>query len=475
MGKQKKWWWVSANTHSTNTKHRSSSPVVSPIVACSGSGASNSTTSNPSTRASFGSKHQVVLSGIDTLAVTAGGASAPSSWLVEQQPIWLEYQNQFDYTQEYLCIELDGRWWQLYPVGSNPYKYQLRNDEVGFIKIWNVDKWGGGVMGKQHIHIHFYSKYLHQFDTKSLFDEVMRITSKFFDTDTYEVNVSRADLHTDVTNGSTFLSTKQIENVISRSKVRQHYYEDTELVLSDAELDGMDGLDLPLTNNKGEQKLIDVSVLSKLMRMYHQQTNQGANSIITKREIETAYFGKKSSSIWGKFYNKTKEVVTKNDDDTPLLWSNNGWNGNDVVVRVEFSMRRDFIKQLDLGKYVSLQSFLQNVDTIWKYLTEKWLRMVDEVKDNNSTWSKVSTFWEYVTKAFVTTTQNVIRKKLYRGKVTQLWKQGVGCIKQMISVGMVNNEDWCYVKSTIQALENTLSSSIEDGEYYSRRQLLGVA
>jgi len=40
---------------------------------------------------------------------------------------------------------------------------------------------------------------------------------------------------------------------------------------------------------------------------------------------------------------------------------------------------------------------------------------------------------------------------------------------------MVNNEDWCYVKSTIQALENTLSSSIEDGEYYSRRQLLGVA
>ena len=96
-------------------------------------------------------------------------------------------------------------------------------------------------------------------------------------------------------------------------------------------------------------------------------------------------------------------------------------------------------------------------------------------KTNNSTWSKVTNFWSVIQSAFVTPTKNIIRKKSYKAKLNQLFLQGVGCLKQMISFGMMNNQDWCYVKSAITAVENTLTLSIEDGEYYSRRQLLGIA
>ena len=59
-------------------------------------------------------ENKVVLTGIDTLVITAGGAIAPSKWLVEQQEIWSEYQNQFDYaTDELLSVEVNGAWFSI--------------------------------------------------------------------------------------------------------------------------------------------------------------------------------------------------------------------------------------------------------------------------------------------------------------------------------------------------------------------------
>lgn len=469
MSKQKKWWWEAVTSLTTNQKHRSTIPVISPTIAQDTASATPQH-GDPSTWAVVG--NQVVLTGIDTLAVTAGGAVAPSNWLQEQASIWSEYQQQYQLGDDYVCIEILGKWWQLYPGGSNPYKYQLRNDEVGYVKVWNVDKWSSGVDGKQQVHIHFYSKFLHSYTPDTLYHQVEELCSVFFSTTDFDINTSRIDLHTDVTNGKKFLSVEDIENVISRSKVRQHYYENQELELSKEELEFLS----PTTNNKGGQKLIPTSVLEKLNRMYYQQTNVGANNIIMKRDLETAYFGKsKGGSLWCKMYNKTKQVKVKCDTDTPLLWEENGWNGEDVVVRVEFSITRKALKDMNDGEYVPLKSILPSINTLWKYLTEKWCRMVEEVKTNNSTWSKVTHFWSVIQSAFTQSTTNVIRKKTYKAKLNQLFLQGVGCLKQMISYGMVNNDDWCYVKSAITAIENTLTSSIEDGEYYSRRQLLGIA
>lgn len=422
-------------------------------------------------------KHQAVLSGIDTLVLTAGGATAPSSWFLEQHQIWEQYCASYQYGEEFICIEIGGSWFQLYPYGSHPYKYQLRNPEIGFIKLWNPEKWSSSIQSKQSIHLQLCSKYIHSHTITELNDLVKSICSYFVDNVlALQFLISRVDLHTDITNGSKMLSYEDIENTITRCKVKSSYFDTNEVEFQDTELASLrDLVSEPQYCNKGVQKLITPDLLKRLLQVVENQTTNGAKNIVSKNELETAYFGKVGSSIWGKVYDKTKQVQYKNDTDTPLLWLENGWNGEDKVVRVEFSMRRKFLKELDNGSYITLHSFLSGIHKIWKYLTENWLRFVEAKKTNNSTWSKISQFWIVVQSSFTETINSVIRKKNYQGKVNQLWRQGIGCIKQMISIGMNTNEDIMFLKSTKQALDITLSSSLTSGEYYRRRQVLGVA
>ena len=130
------------------TKHRSSVPVVSPRITSSAPQSrarirrcfgADSLTSSQGVSTSEGAKDpsKVLLSGLDTLTITAGGSCPPTNWLIEQQYIWSEYQQQYQFGDDYSTIEMDNKWWILYPNGALPYKFQMRNDEVGFIKIWN--------------------------------------------------------------------------------------------------------------------------------------------------------------------------------------------------------------------------------------------------------------------------------------------------------------------------------------------------
>jgi len=101
--------------------------------------------------------------------------------------------------------------------------------------------------------------------------------------------------------------------------------------------------------------------------------------------------------------------------------------------------------------------------------------LVEEVKENNSTWSVITSFWNIVTTSFDNVFNTVIRKKNYNGKITQLLAQGIGCFKQMISMGMHNNNDIVYMRASIQAIGNLLTTSYENGDIFERRKQLGVA
>jgi len=418
-----------------------------------------------------------VLTGVDTLVLTAGGGCAPSFWLQEQAEVWEQYHQQYEFGEEYVCIQLGNSWFQLYPYGSNPYKYQLHNPEIGFIKVWNPNKWSSGVSSKQQLHIQLTSKFIHSYSIEQLTEKVKELCSHFVENTTgLVIQISRLDLHTDIVSPKGMLSYEEVSNSITRCKVRTDYFEDPSVSIDTEVLNELRELSNPPRYcNKGGQKLITPDLIQKFLYLYDNQVVNGANSIVRKRELETTYFGKLGSDIWGKIYNKTTQVRTKNDTDTPKLWEQNGWNGKDTVVRVEFSMKRGFLKELDNGRYVILDNLTQGMNKIWDYLTTKWLRLVEEVKENNTTWSKITQFWCVVQSSFTEVASQIIRKKCYNGKINQLWKQGIGCIKQMISMGMNNNEDTMFLVATKQALEITLSSSSTLNEYYKRRQVLGIA
>ena len=457
-----------------NLIHKGQHPLVSPTIAGLSPAVKQShISSGPSHRAEKSAVvgHHTLLKGIDTLSITAGGKQ-PSNWLMEQSKIWNEYQLSHEINEDNICVEFDNKWWELYPYGKKPYKYQLHNSEVGFIRIWNTDKWNTADTGKQHILFTFYPKFLHSFTLTDLNVEIMRIISLFFlDSKGVIIQVSRADLHTDISSPK-MLEYNDIANSISRCKFRDYWYANDNEVFSKEDLETL----TPLTNNKGGQKLINSDLADKLYNLLHNQISYGSDRIVAKRDIETAYWGNKSTgSIWGKVYNKSTQVKVKNNDDIPKLWSNNGWNGKDVVIRVEFSMRRDFLKSMDNGKYITLEAFLSNVDIIWKYLTEKWLRLVVDVKNNNTTWSVLTPFWNCVSLSFNKVEETIIRFKSYKSKVNQLWLQGSGCIKQMISLMMNTNTDEFSYKNTIRALEIELKQAYHINDYVNRRRRIGIA
>ena len=472
MRKQKKWWWETAISLPTSKQHRSLTPVVSSSIARSGSPSSTLPLSRQD-------RHQrVVLSGVDTLVVTAGGAVAPSTWLVEQQKIWNDYQNSYEYGEDYMSIEFDNKWWILKPHGSLPYKYQLFNNEVGYIKVYNVDKWSSGSVSQQNIHFQVNSSYLHSFTTQQLFNEVKRILSYFFsNVNDTQIKISRVDLHSDITRDIGMLTAEECKQSISRARYRDYVNATDTVELTEEEQDLLWGGN---TCNKPPHKLTNAhlssQLLEKLNRMYNNQMSCGADRVITSKELQTAYWGRfDSGSIWAKVYDKTVKVYKDNDLDIQHLWKQNGWNGNDTVIRTEFSMKRDFLKEIDNGKFVSLEYFLSHIPDIWAFLTQKWLRLVEEVKENNSTWSKITSFWDLVTSSFSEVFNAVIRKKNYNGKITQLLAQGIGCFKQMISMGMNTNTDTVYMNSTIQAIGSLITTSYDCGDILQRRKQLGVA
>ena len=419
-------------------------------------------------------KNKCVLSGIDSLVVTAGGILKPSQYLKDKQEIWSQYQQQYNSGDDTMFDQVGDKWWEIKPYGKDQYKYVLDNKEIGHIRIWNVDKWESAVANKQHIYVDLRSSFIKQHKPDELHDAIVSLIGKFFEYDDpshLNIQISRVDIHTDITNGNTFLTESQIRNTISRSKCREYFYEDDNINLTESE---KEYLGWGTSYNKSPQKLIPTTILDKLERMYNTQSSIGADNVIHKREVETAYFGKMSGDVWGKVYDKTKCCNEKCDLDTPLLWVSNGWNRKDKVVRVEFSMRRAFLKQLNDGYVITLDHFIHNIHNVWSFMTEKWMRMVDNIKQNNIQLSVVSNFWSVVQKSFSLVTIKLIRKRNYDGKIQQLIQQGFGCIKQAVSIGMVDNTDTSFGRVMTDALQKCLTSSYHTGELMRRRLELGL-
>lgn len=419
--------------------------------------------------------HKVLLHGIDTLVLTAGGTVAPSTWVIEQFQTWESIQKDIQDTGHSQTVSLADGYWELLAFGSQPYKFQLQNPEIGFIKVWNPQKWIGGANNKQQLHIQLRSKFIHSFTYPELRRQIDKLVSCFFETlEGVSIQVSRLDLHADISHYR-MLDIQEVQSSISKAKRRQEHFANNEILSEEELLEITNIASNPPSYNKGVQKLITPELASKILLLFQNQNTNNLSSIIHKKDLETAYFGKIGSDIWGKIYDKTKEVKTKNDSDTPDLWRQQGWSEEMKVVRVEFSMKRDFLKQLDEGIYVDIDNAFSGLNEIWLYLTNNWLRLVEKVKENNTTTSVITDFWKVVIEAFDKAERVVIRAKNYSGKVNQLYQQGLGCISQMISIGMNNDTDTLFLNVSINKIRKDLIEAFENGEFLNRRKLLGVA
>lgn len=78
--------------------------------------------------------------------------------------------------------------------------------------------------------------------------------------------------------------------------------------------------------------------------------------------------------LGARLYNKQVEILTQSPHKSYLflLWQEAGWDTHAPVWRMEFQLKREVFKELEINK---LPHLMQHLPALWQYLTTEWLRL----------------------------------------------------------------------------------------------------
>jgi len=107
----------------------------------------------------------------------------------------------------------------------------------------------------------------------------------------------------------------------------------------------------------------------------------GRESWVTRaRNVNRHYDGKEFSgwsigvggSMGARLYNKTLEIKKSKKTYLYPIWESAGWDLMDAVWRLEFEIKRDVLKELQIFSFGDL---IKNMAGLWQYATSEWLRL----------------------------------------------------------------------------------------------------
>ncbi|MCF6149451.1 MAG: hypothetical protein E3K37_12430 [Candidatus Kuenenia sp.] len=94
-----------------------------------------------------------------------------------------------------------------------------------------------------------------------------------------------------------------------------------------------------------------------------------------------------------RLYNKSIELQRKPREYLKEIWETNGWDRESQVWRLEFELKRGFLKHVETHTYSDLQT---HINDLWRYCTGSWLRMsIPEPTINRSRWATLP-LWEKI-------------------------------------------------------------------------------
>ncbi len=147
--------------------------------------------------------------------------------------------------------------------------------------------------------------------------------------------------------------------------------------------------------------------------------------------------------IVARLYNKTLEIEKKSKKFyLHELWQQKGWDGNCPVWRMEFEAKRNALVSLNLPK---LSDLLPNLAALWRYLTEKWLRLSIPIEtDSNRTRWGNHPLWDFITEAFDTETDTPKLERFYPTRLPQderLFVHGLGGLTSFMASRGIEDMD----------------------------------
>ena len=117
--------------------------------------------------------------------------------------------------------------------------------------------------------------------------------------------------------------------------------------------------------------------------------------------LETVLMSGHGCPVSCKIYDKRKEIIHNGNKKTWFYphWQRQGWNGEDDVWRLEFSVERQGLHDMKLE---DIYETARNVKRLWAYCTQDWLRMVVPAPTKNRTRWATHPTWVLLQHAFDT-------------------------------------------------------------------------
>lgn len=120
-----------------------------------------------------------------------------------------------------------------------------------------------------------------------------------------------------------------------------------------------------------------------------------------------------------RIYDKGNEIRRSGKVWFEALWKERGWKGDRRVWRIEFQIRRGFLREIRGWEKASCDEVLSSLDRIWKYLVTEWLHISARARGK----------WEVVRGAFGEASGGaVVREAVRSGDLQRLLQQSAGLL-----------------------------------------------
>ncbi|MBT4511534.1 MAG: hypothetical protein HOC20_04910 [Chloroflexi bacterium] len=329
---------------------------------------------------------KVVLAGVDTLEVgfcIEGYNLAESEWFMLAEAKEMAKSVQFD--TDGGRIDFRGQLFAVLPTGTRQHQYILKNNDIT-LKI--KPEYNGGAAYPE-VQVRFSSEFLWRDGYMNAYSHVKEWLGDW----AYicAEKVSRVDISVDINDGL--------------PKIDRNHHE----------------------------------VVTRAQR---KSTIHTIKSYARGSKLNTLTIG--SGDCLCRIYDKIEEIKTQSRKEWFYdLWKNNGYQEGDSVTRVEFQLRRDFLRTMQVETVDDLNA---QIGDLWSYLTTKWLTLRKKGKDSNRSRWEIKPFWRVVQEALTLFGEptGVIRVRQYKPKFTALKQQARGIMVTMaatvdMSMGLENS------------------------------------
>lgn len=380
------------------------------------------------------SKFRILNIVVDSLYLRIYHLSQPSHLLLTQVPLWRQYLLDYERGDSPYFLEIpELGTFRLKVGGRAPYEFVLINPQIADIRIWNIDKWDSKAAAQTgQIFVDFRSRFLQKvgLDGVDRFRQILKETFFGEEVGLGFCRVARMDLAVDITDD--VMQWSDLDNFMCRAKKVDVFTHVTSANILDILSSNIENA--PTSLDKSASMLIK-SFLDKAIDEVSNDKAASLSRVVTQnRTPQTIYFGRFGSQLYARKYNKLLTLPVQNKMYMLDIWKQAGWDGEQQVNRIEFSISGDFLKDYVIGDHKDCRDFeiiRHVIPTLWNYLVTQWLTFrTPNFDDNRSRWP-IAFSWLNLVNAF----GEDLYEDSYRDnsrKVPEfdehLYKQALGCL-----------------------------------------------